>query len=224
MHRLMVTSRAYRQSSTVTDRHEQADPDNALVSRMPLRRLDAECLYDSLAFVAGQMDDTQFGPGTEVHVRSDGLITPDRSRRGWRRLVYVQQRRKQLSTHLETFDYPQMNPNCIERRESLVAPQALHLMNDGLVFQFAERFADRLRDEAGEARDRQLHRAFWIAFGRPPTDAELELGLDAMDQLTAAWDREDVAQGRPTPSAARRGALTAICHALMNSANFLYVD
>src|ERR1700675_4017786 len=62
MHRLMVTSEAYRQSSRVDATLTAADPDNVLVSRMPLRRMDAETLYDSLLTAAGRLDSASFGP------------------------------------------------------------------------------------------------------------------------------------------------------------------
>ena len=95
---------------------------------MPLVRLDAEALYDSLLLVAGRLDETRGGPADAVQVRARWARDTSGTATGWRRLVYVQQRRKQLPTHLETFDFPQMNPNCIERRDSTVAPQALHLL------------------------------------------------------------------------------------------------
>jgi hypothetical protein len=104
MHRLMMTSAVYRQSSAVTARQKRLDPDNALYSRMPLVRLDAEALYDTLLLVAGRLDDTRFGPPVAVQGRGDGLVTPTANGRGWRRLIYVRQARKQLPTHLETFD------------------------------------------------------------------------------------------------------------------------
>jgi mono/diheme cytochrome c family protein len=220
MHRLMMTSATYRQSSALTADQQKLDPDNALLSRMPLVRRDAESLYDTLLCVAGRLDGTMFGPGDPVQVRSDGLVTPSGTVKGWRRLIYVQQRRKQLSTHLESFDYPQMNPNCIERHESTVAPQALHLLNNGMVYHLAEDFAGRLRREAGSAPARQVERAYLIALGRPPSAAEQQVGLRALAHLADEW----AAAGTTDRDAAARQALTAYCHALVNSAAFLYVD
>ncbi len=71
MHRLMLTSQAYRQTSRVDEALVAADPENALLSRMPLQRMDAETLYDSLMAVAGRLDSTLFGPPSEVEVRPD---------------------------------------------------------------------------------------------------------------------------------------------------------
>ncbi|MBI5759110.1 MAG: PSD1 domain-containing protein, partial [Planctomycetales bacterium] len=146
MHRLMMTSNTYRQASRVEsqelrderevqtsrlstlDSRFTLDPDNRLLSRMPLRRMEAEVLRDTLLLVSGQLNETRFGPADPVQVRGDGLVLSSK-----RRSIYVQQLRKQLPTLLESFDLPAMNPNCLERMDSLVAPQALHLLNDTTV-------------------------------------------------------------------------------------------
>jgi hypothetical protein len=223
MHRLLMTSTTYRQSSAVTAAQEQLDPDNTLCSRMPLVRFDAEETYDTLLLVAGRLDPTPFGPADAVRGRPDGLVTPVETGRGWRRLLYVQQARKQLPTHLETFDSPQMNPNCLERRESTVAPQALYLMNNGMIQRLAEDFAGRVSREAGPDPARQVERVYWIALSRAPSDEEKEVGSNALRKLTDTWARHQAA-GKPERDAAERKALTTFCHAVMNSAGFLYVD
>src|SRR5205085_5933298 len=180
MHRLLMTSSTYRQNSAVTSDQEHLDPDNALYSRMPLVRLDAEALYDALLLVASRLDLTPFGPPDSVGVRADGLVTPTGTARGWRRLIYVRQARKQIPTHLESFDYPSMNPNCLERRESTVAPQALHLMNNGMVQRLAEDFAARARHEAGADPAKQIEKVYLMALSRPPSDEEKEIGVAAL--------------------------------------------
>jgi hypothetical protein len=211
MHRLLMTSATYRQSSAVTAEQERTDPDNRLCSRMPLVRLDAEESYDALLAVAGRLDPTPFGPADPVRARADGLVTPAETARGWRRLVYVRQARKQLPTHLEAFDAPAMNPNCLGRRESTVATQALYLMNNGMVQRLAEDFAARVSREAGADPAARVERLYLIALGRPPTGDEKKLGVEALGRFADAWsDREK--------------ALTSYCHAVMNSAAFLYVD
>src|SRR5207249_1686568 len=149
MHRLMMTSATYRQSSVMTPIHEQLDPDNELYSRMPLTRMDAEVLFDTMLLVAGRLDETRYGPPDPVEMSKDGLVTPVGNEKGWRRSIYVAQQRKQVPTLLENFDLPQMNPNCIERRDSTVATQALHLMNNRLVQDLAEHFAENVQKQAG---------------------------------------------------------------------------
>jgi hypothetical protein len=217
MHRLMMTSAAYRQSSAVTAEQAKADPDNKLCSRMPMARLDAEQTYDTLLRSAGRLDLTPFGPADTVKARPDGLVTPAETARGWRRLVYVQQARKRLPTHLETFDAPIMNPNCLERRESTVAPQALYLMNNGVILRLAEDFAARVSREAGTDPASQVERVYLIALGRPPTDEEKAIGVAALKRFAEAWTKHRAGE-------ATAKALTTYCHAIMNSAGFLYVD
>ena len=231
MHRLIMTSATYRQSSQVTSQHQQIDPQNQMVSRMPLTRLNAESLYDTLLLVAGKLDETPYGPADRVQGRADGLVTPTGTERGWRRLIYVQQLRKQLATHLESFDFPQMNPNCIERRNSIVAPQALHLMNNAMVLELAGHFAARVIREAGSETSKQIETVYWIALSRRPSEEELQMGLEMLTKLQAESEKLN---GSEQPDSAfnsgskdatvQSKALTAYCHAIMNSASFLFVD
>jgi hypothetical protein len=224
MHRLMLTSATYRQSSAHNPDAEKIDQANALYSRMPLNRLDAESLYDSLLLVAGRLDESRFGPADQVQVRRDGLVTPTGTAKGWRRLIYVQQTRKQLATHLETFDFPQMNPNCIERRDSTVAPQALHMLNNAMIEQLAADFAKRVRREAGNDLGRQIAAVYLIALSRAPTSDEKKIGREALNKLADEWARQLETMGKPDRDAAEFKALTTYCHAIVNSAAFLFVD
>jgi mono/diheme cytochrome c family protein len=223
LHRLMLTSAVYRQRSALTPDRERLDPGDALYSRMPLVRLDAEQLYDTLLLIAGRLDETRFGPADPVEARPDGLVTPTGTPRGWRRLLYVRQTRKQLPTHLETFDYPAMNPNCLERRDSTVAPQALHLLNNGMVRRLAEGFARRVSREAGADPAACVERVYRIALGRPPGAEEMAVGVDALNRLADEWARH-LAGRKPDGDPADLKALASFCHAVLNSAGFLYVD
>jgi len=205
-------------------RIEEIDPQNLLYSRMPLVRLDAEALYDSLLLVAGRLNENPFGPADAVQSRDDGLVTPTGSDGGWRRLIYVQQLRKRLATHLESFDFPQMNPNCIERRDSMVAPQALHLMNNGMVFGLAESFASRVIRDAGADPTKQIDLVYQIALSRPPNDEEKQIGLETLSLLRTDWANQLSANGQADPAIVNSKSLAAYCHAIINSASFLFVD
>jgi hypothetical protein len=224
MHRLIMTSSAYRQSSQIDAATAEKDRANTLISRMPLMRLDAEALYDAMLSVAGRLDDTPFGPADQVQVRADGLVTPTAGPRGWRRMIYVQQARKKIPSVLESFDFPQMNPNCIERKASTVAVQALHLMNNGMVEQLAGEFARRVAREAGDIPERQVEQAWLIALSRRPTADEVQVGVDALLELRAAWNAQENSGKATEGDSASLHALTTFCHALLNSAAFLYVD
>ena len=220
----MMTSSTYRQSSVLTEQLDEADPQNALLSRMPMVRLDAEALYDTLLLIAGRLDETSYGPADPVEQRADGLVTPAKTERGWRRSIYVQQQRKKMATHMESFDFPQMNPNCIERRDSMVAPQALLLMNNGMVLELADHFAARVLSEVDDDVIKQIERVYQIALSRAPDDDEKQIGSEILNQLRADWTKQLSANGLPDEASVHAKALSAYCHAIMNSASFLFVD
>ena len=194
---------------------------------MPLHRLEAEAVRDSLLSVSGELDFAQYGPGDSVTVRKDGLVTVERTERGWRRSIYALQRRTQTPTLLENFDFPQMGPNCLERSEAIVAPQALHLMNNAMVRELAERFAERVWHGGDHDPALQVGRVYAIALGHPPTEAERSLGVELLAEFQRRWLDEShktgAAQAATAEVAARR-ALTSYCHAILNSAAFLYID
>ena len=209
MHRLMMMSNTYRQASQATPAVEKLDPENRLLGRMPLRRMEAEELNDTLLRVAGRLDPTQFGPPDPVLVRRDGLVTPIETGNGWRRSVYVNQRRTNLPTLFDNFDLPAMNPNCLERSESIVAPQALHLLNNPMVVDLAAAFAERVQREAGEEPARQVEHAYWLALARAPSLEEKAASLEALARFGEL---------------SKAGRLAKFCHMLMNSASFIYID
>ena len=187
LHRLVVTSHTYRQRSAVTLQQVQLDPDNRLLSRMPMRRMEAESLRDTLLLIAGQLNDTEFGPAEAVKVRDDGLVLS-----GNRRSIYVQQLRRQAVSLLEIFDLPSMNPNCLQRPESLVAPQALHLMNDAVIRGLASQFADRAILSAGRQVARNKKTAcnrcsYWPTNGQ--SKCRLSGRLPGRKRLVARWQQ-----------------------------------
>ncbi len=218
LHRLILTSTAYRQTSTVSPERARLDPANAFLSRMPLRRLDAEEIHDAMLFAAAHLDETRFGPPVPVEKREDGLVAPSRAAESRRRGIYIALERKHVFTFLENFDLPLMNPACVERRASTVAPQALQLFNDGWVDGLAARFAARVGMEAGTEPEKRIERAFRIALGRAPGVEERVESLAALDRLREEWGN-----GRDPSEAAMR-ALETFCHALFNSAGFIHVD
>jgi hypothetical protein len=202
----------------VTPALKKADPENQLISRMPLLRMDAEVLNDTMLVAAGKLDARMFGPPDPVLVRDDGLVTPVELETGWRRSIYVNQRRSNLPTILDNFDYPQMSPDCLARTQSNVAPQALHLLNNATVYRLAEDFAKRLEKEAGSDDRRQVEEAYWIALSRAPSEEEKRVATQDLLKLQQAAVKE----GRREQAA--HEALTAFCHTLLNSAAFLYID
>jgi hypothetical protein len=215
LHRLVMTSSTYRQSSRVTPEAEKLDPGNTLISRMPLTRVDAEALRDSILFIAGRLDETPAGPPVLLFLRHDGMVmTPDFSAKE-RRSIYLQQRRATVHTMLDLFDYPQMGPNCSQRGNTAVATQALFLLNNSLIRRLAEALAERLTEEAGEDLADQIDRLYWLALSRPPTVEEKNI---ITGELEKSWE---AGSGQPDW---RKRLMARLCHTIMNSSAFLYVD
>ena len=177
MHRLLVTSNTYRQSSLITPEREAADAEGRLLSRMPLSRMEAEVVRDSLLTLAGRLEDRMFGSPDPVEVRDDGLVTPARSGAGSRRSIFILQRRTQTPTLLDNFDFPQMGPNCTSRRTAVVATQALHLLNDATIHELAQAFAARIRELAGTSPSQQIEQVYLVALSRRPAADELDAGV-----------------------------------------------
>ena len=235
LHRLIMTSRTYRQSSQVTEQSRRIDPENKLLSRMPLRRLEAEAIRDALLFVSARLDSTPFGPADPLNARFDGLVTAvgrglaasknHTSQTMWRRSIYVLQRRTQPLTILENFDLPTMNPNCTHRLESTVVTQALHLLNNQMIHTLASGFAERVMLEVGSDRARQVDRVYRLALSRPATKEETKRAVHLLDDIANKWRRQrGEAAGPKAAARAERLALGNLCHAIMNSAEFLFID
>jgi hypothetical protein len=223
MHRLILTSSAYRQSSTVTDKHTQLDLENKLLSRMPLRRLDAEEVHDATLHIAGKLDHAQFGKPDQVTVRKDGYVTATTKNGETRRSVYIRQRRREMPTILETFDLPQMAPNCIERITSTIVTQPLHLLNDETIHNLATALAKRIEHEADNSYPAQVELGYVLTLNRPPNDQELAFSTSSLAQLEKFW-QDDNAPSEKDMLNPRQHALVEFCHTLINSAAFLYID
>jgi hypothetical protein len=215
LHRLIMTSRACRQSSRVAEEHTRLDPENTLLSRMPLRRMSAEEVHDSILQIAGALNVAQFGQPDPVTIRNDGYVTAKTVDGVTRRSVYLRHRRKEMPTILETFDLPQMNPNCSERTPSTIVTQPLHLLNDKTVHNLAGLFADRIQREAGDDVNEQIDSAFRIALGREPSAGEAQRSSDFIMGVESEWKES---------ADPRAKALADFCHTLINSAAFLYID
>jgi hypothetical protein len=213
LHRLLVTSRAYRMDSVPADAAaESADPENLLLHRMPLRRLEAEALRDAMLAVSGRLDPRLGGPSVPPHLTPfmDGRGRPERSGPldgDGRRTIYTNIRRNFLPPFLLAFDYPVPATTIGRRGVSNVPAQALALQNDPLVVELARAFAVRAANAAGE----EAARVAWMfeaALGRPPSDGE-RIAVDAF------------LAGRPRPPAL--DDWTELAHTLFNAKEFLHV-
>jgi hypothetical protein len=216
VHRLIVLSSAYRQSSTFdTGRHARArrlDPDNRLLWRQRLRRLEAEALRDALLAVAGSLNAQMFGPPVPVVRKADGEVTPAAGPAGVRRSLYLQVRRSQPVTILQVFDQPVLETNCTRRSTSTVSSQALTLLNsDFMTGQAAALAARALREAPADPAPRALE----LALGRPASAKEKALFADFLAKQAA---------GHGTGAEAGRRALADLCHMLLSANEFAYLD
>jgi hypothetical protein len=172
--------------------------------------------------VSGRLDETTFGVPAPVEVREDGLVTQIETPKGFRRSIYVQQRRTEIPTVLDNFDLPPMSPNCSERTESTVSLQALYLLNNGMVQHLADSTAARIKKEAGESIGKQIDTLYWRALSRGPSEEEKKLALEAVTKIQQA-ELHSSSQ-KLSESEAQTAALSKLCHTIFNSAAFLYID
>lgn len=176
LHRLILTSAAYRQASRHAEQKEYTakDPTNRLLWRMNWQRLDAEELRDSILAISGRLNPAMGGPPVLFAVPEDVAQGfeffkwfPSSEKEQRRRSVYLIQRRSVLLPMAETFDAPNLSSSCARRQLTIVAPQALTLLNGALTRTEAQHLAARVagtKDPVGEA--------FWLVLGRGPTVKE----------------------------------------------------
>jgi hypothetical protein len=228
MHRLIMTSSAYRQSSQVNEAAASADPSNALLSRFPLRRLDAEAMRDAVLQISGRLDGTMFGPPVELKVESDGKVLDQGGKKGHRRSIYVTQRRSTPLTMLDVFDSPLtlLSPNCVKRGESIVSSQALELMNGKQELEAARYLAARIIDSVGEDPRKQVERLYLATLTRSPTIGELQQAEKTLEALRRSWSKhlEEQKPSEPVAYKASHMALASLCHTVFNFAEFIYVE
>jgi mono/diheme cytochrome c family protein len=146
MHRTIIRSTAYRQSSVLSEKSKTLDPDNFYYSRKPLLRLEAETIRDRMLATAGVLDRKLFGPPLTITEDDAGMVTVKGEQK--RRSVYIQVRRSQPIAMLQAFDAPVMETNCDIRTSSTVATQSLMLLNGSFILRQGRSLADRVVKEA----------------------------------------------------------------------------
>ena len=249
LHRLMVRSAAYQQSSVRSE--GDADTENRNWGRMSVRRLEAEAIRDAMLEVSGMRTQVMHGPSSTVNPDEFGQVvigaatrdgngimvtksadTPEK----FRRSLYIQVRRSLPLGMLEPFDLAAVSPNCDRRASSTVAPQSLLMMNNEVVLTLADRFAIRVEREAGSEPAAQVSHAWLLAFGVQPDLNELQAGIALLlverqhfqrvaDALAAAKPPSEKSSEKSTGMASpEQQALGLLCQALFSSNRFLYVD
>jgi hypothetical protein len=248
MHRLMMTSATYRQSSAYSPNAARVDPDNRLWWRMPRRRLEAEEIRDATLAVGGLLNLRMGGPSVypelPAGVSAGGWPTTTDPWTAARRSIYVFVKRNLRYPLFEAFDMPDTHESCPRRSVTTTAPQALMLLNSNLAVHQAQQFAARvIRDahratsggrgnRSGDERDAAVIRAYELAFRREPDSQERQLAMAFLERETSIVE-ERLAQSRPVAlpepmppgsTPAEGAAMVDFCHVLLNANEFVTID
>lgn len=247
LHHLIMSSRTFRQSSQRDATRDLVDPDNRLLSRMNVHRLEAETLRDAFLAVSGKLNPKIGGQPVPVTFNEEGQVilgidTRDTAGRqtgkfltlngeDYRRSVYVQARRSTPLEMFAAFDAPAMTEaNCAVRPNTTVSPQSLLLMNNLYMREHAQDLARRVTKEAGADVEKQVARAWDLALNRQPSMADEQEAVNFIKAQTEHYKATPVKLERVSGPAETANAapellgLTALCHALLSSNEFLYVD
>jgi hypothetical protein len=224
MHRMIVLSSTYSMSSRQDPEAEQLDPENKLLHRMPIQRLEAEAIRDSILAVAGSLDPKTLGPSIPPHISAyqDGRGKPESGPLdgNGRRSIYIQVRRNFLTPMFMAFDYPLPISAIGRRGVSTVPSQALMLMNNEFVARQAEAWANRLLQR--ETVPENLVRAMFLgAFGRPASAKEIN---ETLAFARKQRERHGNLPAEPSEGGINQRVWADVAHVLFNSAEFIYVQ
>ena len=242
LHRMILLSTVYQQSARRTPELDAIDPENRLLARANLRRLEAEAVRDFILATTGDLNLESGGPSIPVTTNAegkvvigvtkirDGLATGVRGQNeaAYRRSAFIESNRSLPLNMLATFDLPEMKPNCDRRRSTTVATQSLWFLNDDQIIGLTGGLADRLFTTHPTEADQRLDALFRKLFATAPTDEEqqyLSSFLERQEELfradpNAEWQKKIKAQ----PDAPARRSLAALAQVLMASNRFLYID
>lgn len=216
LHRLIVTSRTYRQSSQASESVIAADPDNRLLARFPLWRLDAEALRDALLSASGELQSRLGGAYVPTQRSGAAEVFVDEQHPGaFRRTVYMQQRRTQTLSLLNLFDAPSLVVNCTQRPTTTMPLQSLTLLNSDFAIRRAKSFAARATREAATEDAAIVRRLYEIAVGREPSAGELAATVTFVTQQATEYGNGPVGRER---------ALADVAQMVLASNAFLYVE
>lgn len=245
LHRLIVLSAVYRQSGAVTKGAEgevagassvlpsTLNPQLSTYTAFPRQRLSSERIRDAWLVSSGNFNDTMFGTGVrpELPPNFSGAANwkvgdpPDRVRRS----VYIYAKRNLPYPLMAAFDFPDMHEACGCRTKTTIAPQALMLLNSGLIVDAAKQLSSRSKTEAGSADPAaRIGKAWQITFGRAANDHETQAAMKfvtTQQQVIADSDTTRAGESVHTPTEAdTEAAFVDLCHALLNANEFLFVE
>ena len=205
LHKLIVLSSTYRQSSEFNQAAAQKDADARLLWHFPKRRLEAESIRDATLWVSGRLNLAMYGRGFDLFDKRGGLSgfvpVESYSGEGLRRMIYAHKVRREPDAVFGAFDCPDAGLSTARRRESMTPVQELNLLNSRFALEQSAAFAKRLQTECGDDPAQQVKTAYHLALGRAVEPEELR-------------DAEEVV---------RRHGPEAFCRAILNSNEFLFM-
>lgn len=205
LHRLIVTSKTYQQSSQLIEESLDKDPENEYLWRWPQRRLEAEAIRDSLLVATGELNRTLGGPS----------IPPQHVEKKLRRTIYLTQRRSKLPDVMTMFDAPDGIKSCSRRDVSTVALQPLYLLNSPFVVGRAKKLASLVQQQAGDDRAEQIKAVFLRTLGRQPAPLEMEHASSLFSSVVTSSEND--------LSLTEDQQLIQFCHAMLNLNEFVYL-
>lgn len=221
LHKLMLMSKTYRQSSLASEESLAKDPSNNWFSRFDMRRLSAEEIRDSVLAVNGRLNLKMYGPSVYPQLSKEVLASQSVPGSGWnnsdpdgqsRRSIYIHIKRSLLVPMLSNFDFPEPDSSCEARFNTTQPGQALGMLNGDFLNEQAQEFAKRLKAEAGYAFADQISRAFRIAFARDAKPTEIERCQKLAAELKSKHQMND------------EQALAYVCLFIYNLNEFVYID
>lgn len=226
----IMTSTVYRQSAMSRGGESPAnprevDPDNKLLWRQRLRRLESEIVRDTMLVASGRLDRTVGGKPIGIENRPDGMVVEAGAKEPpadklWRRSMYLLQRRNYHLSLLAAFDQPLLTGNCTRRDTSAVVSQSLMMLNDQFVLRQADHLAARVRRESpAPTVEQQIDFAFRLVLARPPREDELQWCVETHARHLMTYQAAGLKGEQP-----REKALAQICHMLLNTSEFLYIQ
>lgn len=231
LHRLIVNSATYQQSSAFDESKAAIDPENRLLWRRRPLRLESEIFRDSMLAVAGTLNPEVYGPGFKPPIPAEAMQarnskspypldakdTPETRRRS----LYLFHKRVVQYPLMQAFDAPDAQVSCAQRMNTTVAPQALAMLNDPFVRLRATELAERLFSQAGDDPAACIALAFRLCLSRDPLAEEIADATAFIADRAASRVKRDP---KLSPTAARQLGLTDFCQSLFGLNEFIYID
>jgi hypothetical protein len=249
LHRQILLSDTYQQSSDYQAQNGEKDPENKLLWRFDRHRMEAEAVRDSMLMTSGLLNPQMGGPGVFPPVPAGTLsdLSATAAAGGWktekdpaqanRRSVYVFVRRNLRYPMLQEFDSANTFESCDFRKNTVTPSQSLDLLNNTLVLDWARAFAGRVLNDSGLTPAAQVDRAFKLAYGRSPSAEEQKLAAGFLDKqveiltprfaMTALGGKLNIPMPTNVPTGmdpARAAAFVDLSQMLLDSNEFLYIN